>query len=117
MISLLLFLSTSIYSIDDRLLNARSNFWIYSGVYEKGLAHSCLALTTPIDTLPCNPAASAFDNKKRAGLNILISNGQKNLDRIRDLVNDNVQKEDLDSIFGENDLFQIESNSELNVHR
>lgn len=93
--------------------NARTFETQQSSLVIKGLAHSCLTMTTIPDGLLCNPAHTPFNKKSSLGIELLLSNGSKNLTNLQKLINGNVSQELVDTLFLEGQTIQIEANAEI----
>lgn len=93
--------------------NARTFETQQSSLVTKGLAHSCLTVTVMPDSLPCNPAHTAFNKKSSFGAEILLSNGYSNLENVRKLLAGKVTQDLADTLFSEGKIIQIEANADI----
>ncbi len=65
----------------------------------KALAHSCLTITRVPDGLPCNPAMVPFNKKSNLSAESLLSNGLANYERVRNILNGNIDQNAIDGLF------------------
>ncbi len=94
--------------------NARTFETQHSTLSVKGLAHSCLTLTTIPDGLPCNPAQTPLNSSPKLGVELLLSNGTSSLENLKKLLDGEVNQDLVDTLFNEGQIMQIESNSDVN---
>lgn len=93
--------------------NARTFDTQQSSLLIKGAAHACLALIRIPDSMPCNPAMLTKLQKPRIGVEALLSNGYATLEKMRRLLNGNVDQGTIDSLFGKDRVLAVEANGEL----
>ncbi len=93
--------------------NARTFETQTSSLVMKGLAHACLSLTDIPDGLPCNPAMVPLNTKSSLGLELLLSNGQAALGQVKGLLDGSISQQQIDSMFAQGKITQIEANSDI----
>lgn len=93
--------------------NARTFETQNSSLVTKGLAHACLSLTDIPDGIPCNPAMVPLNPKSSLGLELLLSNGYAALGQVQSLIDGNMSQQQIDSMFAQGKITQIEANSDI----
>lgn len=92
---------------------ARTFETINSTLIMKGMAHSCLALKTLPDGLPCNPAMTSLQKRKSLRGQFLISDGYSAVKDLKNVVDGEVTQEMVDGFFSEERVIQIEASTDL----
>ena len=100
---------------DDLFLsqNARTFDTQQSSLITKGLGNACLAVAGIPDSLPCNSGMLPLYDRPKLGVQALISNGYSTLDKIRKLLNGNLNQDTVNALFGKDHILQIEGNAEI----
>lgn len=92
---------------------ARTFETINSTLIQKSMAHSCLALTTLPDGLPCNPAMTSLAKEKTFRAQGLISDGYSSVKNLKNVVDGEVTQEMVDGFFSKERVIQIEASTDL----
>lgn len=93
--------------------NARTYETVHSSLVMKGVGHACLGLLVVRDSLPCNPAWTAFSKESDLGVSLLLSNGAAALDKVKPLLDKQITQEQIESLFKDSKVLQIEANADL----
>ncbi len=79
----------------------------------KGLAYACLTVTVPLAGLPCNAALTPLTKKGQYHLQFVMSNGYNSYERVNNIVQSGVNQENVDTLFGDSQIMQIEVDGNL----
>ncbi len=89
--------------------NARTFETQNSSLIQKGLALSCLTMLESPDSLPCNPAFTPLEKKGGLQIEVQLSNGYNNLEKVRTLLSGSPNADFLNSLFANSNVLQIEA--------
>ena len=89
--------------------NARTFETQNSSLIQKGLALSCLTMLDSPDALPCNPAFTTLEKKGGLQIELQLSNGYNNLEKVRTLLSGSPNADFLNSLFANSNVLQIEA--------
>ncbi len=109
----LFFIAALLAGIGAQARTARTFETIHSTLIMKSMAHSCLALTSLPDGLPCNPAMTPLNQNKNLRGQFLVSDGYNSVKNLKTVVDGEVSQELVDGFFSEERILQIEASTDI----